>query len=209
MIRKAFGGELKNLSYYDSSYNTQQAQVVNGAQVYFRDLSLEAFQAWYSDVKVRSCHHCRVWVLYTATERFDPGRELEHWLEREGFLNIPFEGELYLAVNVPSSEGGVGIEERISLMEDAVKASPRNVSFHLILANFYFEEGRYEEAVTESQEALERAITSQENIAAHLQLGRLYLRLEQKDAARAQFEAVLRMNPNNVEARSSLSDLNE
>jgi tetratricopeptide (TPR) repeat protein len=147
--------------------------------------------------------------LYTATERFDPRRELEHWLEREGFLNIPFEGGLYLAVNTPSFERGLDTEERISLMEDAVRVSPRNVPFHLILANLYLEEGRSEEALSESQEALKRVITSQEKIAAHLQLGRLYLRLGQKDAARAQFEAVLTISPNNPEARLSLSGLKE
>ncbi len=194
VIRKAYGGELKNLRYYDPSYGQKDEQKVEGVQLYFRDFNLEEFTKWYFSPEVTSCEHCRVWVLYISTTRFDPGQEFEHWLTSQSFLIIPFEGGLDLAVNIPSS-GGLEMGERIPLMEDAVEVSPRNVGFRLGLAGLYLQEGRPQDALAVAQEALAFRPELDQEAWFHRVLGDLYLASGKAQEAVEEYERLLALNP--------------
>ena len=84
-------------------------------------------------------------------------------------------------------------EEAILHHERSIRLDPfaRSSYFHL-LGMAYREAGRYEEAITACQKAIQR---QQNNLFAHLILAATYIMIGREDEARAEATEVLRINP--------------
>ncbi len=90
--------------------------------------------------------------------------------------------------------------EAIGELRRAVYLAPYQSEAHLMLGRAYLRTGRTAEAVS----ALTISIWSADTIAAHLTLADAYVRLGDPISARAEAQAVLRRDPDNIEARRVL-----
>jgi len=86
-------------------------------------------------------------------------------------------------------------------LAEAVSLLPQDSAAHLTLAEAYEAQGRHREAATE----LETSLKLNNTVAAHLMLARVYLLLDQPQAARDHSQAALSMDPNNHEAQALMN----
>ncbi|MBZ5542455.1 MAG: tetratricopeptide repeat protein [Acidobacteriia bacterium] len=88
-------------------------------------------------------------------------------------------------------------------LAEAVSLLPQDSEAHLILAEAYDAQGRHHEAAAE----LETSLKLSNTVAAHLILARVYLSLDQPQAARNHSQAVLSLDPNNHEAQALMKEI--
>jgi tetratricopeptide (TPR) repeat protein len=87
--------------------------------------------------------------------------------------------------------------EAIAALRRAVYLSPYESQAHLLLGRAYLRSGRIEEAI----DALKIAIWSEDTLPAHLLLAEAYIQARDLTEARAELEAILEGDPQNVDAR--------
>lgn len=88
-----------------------------------------------------------------------------------------------------SGSGDSGLAEReLAVAEQAVRDDPTNITNRLVLADLYFGRQRYEDAVTQYQEAL---AISDKSTLAHVGLGRALIETGDFAAASENFQAVI------------------
>jgi tetratricopeptide (TPR) repeat protein len=81
------------------------------------------------------------------------------------------------------------------------ESTPRHAEVHLARGKEFLDAGRPREAAIE----LETALKLNNTVAAHLMLARVYLSLDQLQAARDHSQAALSMDPNNREAQALMN----
>ena len=82
-------------------------------------------------------------------------------------------------------------------LRESLSLAPNDSEAHLVLAQIHEAGGRHGEAAAEVEDSLRL----KETIAAHLLLVRVYLSMDQPEAARAQGRAALNLDPTNREAQ--------
>ncbi len=85
-------------------------------------------------------------------------------------------------------------------LAEAVALLPGDSAAHFALGEVYQREGKYTLAAAE----LEASLNEKESVQAHLWLAKAYLSLKHARAAAKQAQAVLRIEPSNVEAKALL-----
>lgn len=94
----------------------------------------------------------------------------------------------------------------IHFFQQAVAADPRNLEYRLHLAQSYYAKELFYEAIQEWKRALNfLALGDPRNVPIHLQLARVYQRIDAQDKAREHYCQVLRLQPENVEAQRALN----
>jgi tetratricopeptide (TPR) repeat protein len=88
---------------------------------------------------------------------------------------------------------------------EAVSLLPQDSEVHLALAEAYEAQGRHREAATE----LEASLKLHDTVTAHLLLARIYLSLDQLQAARDHSQAALSLDPDNHEAQTLMNEIPE
>ncbi len=106
-------------------------------------------------------------------------------------------GEKFLAASrLPEAERELA--ETVSLL-------PQDADAHLALGQVYELEGRHQDAVSE----LETSLKLKDTAPAHLWLARVYLSLNQFEAARDQGQIAVSMDPENRYARNLVERIRE
>lgn len=82
-------------------------------------------------------------------------------------------------------------------LREALALVPNDTEAHLTLAQVYQAAGRHQEAAAE----IEQALRLKDSVTARVLLARVYLSMDQPEAARAQGRAALAMDPTNREAQ--------
>jgi tetratricopeptide (TPR) repeat protein len=90
-------------------------------------------------------------------------------------------------------------------LAEAVSLLPQDGEAHVALAEAYEAQGRHREAAAE----LEMSLKLQNTVTAHLMLARVYLSLDQMQAAREHGQAALSLDPSNREAQALMSEIPE
>ena len=93
--------------------------------------------------------------------------------------------------------------ERIDELKRRVQMDPASIAF-AALAEEYRREGRFEEAIATCSTGLRRHPSY---LSAHVTLGRAWASLGRIDEARAEFEHVLRLAPENLAAIRALAEI--
>ena len=93
--------------------------------------------------------------------------------------------------------------ERIDELKRRVQMDPASIAF-AALAEEYRREGRFEEAIATCATGLRRHPSY---LSAHVTLGRAWASLGRIDEARAEFEHVLRLAPENLAAIRALAEI--
>jgi tetratricopeptide (TPR) repeat protein len=93
--------------------------------------------------------------------------------------------------------------ERIDELKRRVQMDPASIAF-AALAEEYRREGRFEEAIATCSTGLRRHPSY---LSAHVTLGRAWISLGRIDEARAEFEHVLRLAPENLAAIRALAEI--
>jgi tetratricopeptide (TPR) repeat protein len=154
-----------------------------------------------------------------VTEDILPQARLKKNYEGRGFellsLAVSNQIEENVAGDSPAEHGQVHLargkalltESRLAEAEreltEAIALLPRDSGAHLALAEVYEDEGRHVEAVRE----LDASLELKDSVSAHLWLARAYLSLEQPEAARAQSQAALRLDPGNAYAAQVMDQI--
>jgi len=86
-------------------------------------------------------------------------------------------------------------------LREAVSLAPDSSDAHLAIAQLFEASGRHREAMAE----IENSLRLRETVPAHLLLARVYLALDQPEAARAQGRAALNLDPANREAQMMMA----
>jgi tetratricopeptide (TPR) repeat protein len=97
----------------------------------------------------------------------------------------------------------MAISLRIDELERRVQMDPASIAF-AALAEEYRREGRFEEAIATCAAGLRRHPSY---LSAHVTLGRACVALGRIDEARAEFEHVLRLAPENLAATRGLAEI--
>jgi tetratricopeptide (TPR) repeat protein len=95
-------------------------------------------------------------------------------------------------------------DQAIALLDDLLKADPRNADAHLLKGRIFGEMGKPEAAVTELEQVI--AIRPGDTAAIYF-LGRLYDELKESDKAIAEFEKIVAMDVDVIEAYLQLGIL--
>ncbi len=82
-------------------------------------------------------------------------------------------------------------------LREAVSLAPGDSETHLALAQVYEASGKHREAATE----IEHSLQLKDSVTAHVILARVYLSMDQPEAARAQGRVALSLDPTNREAQ--------
>lgn len=88
-------------------------------------------------------------------------------------------------------------------LSEAVSLVPRDDQIHLMFAQVLEAESKHQEAAAE----LETALKLKNSVAGHLQLARVYYAMNRLDAARAQGQAALGLEPDNREAAQLMDQI--
>ena len=96
------------------------------------------------------------------------------------------------------------LKQAVEFYERAFQLSPNRVIYRNELARFYFDAGRYEEAIRQLQLSLE---IDPKFAATHYNLGLVYLELGEKDRAEEHFETALLLDPGCEECAQKLESL--
>lgn len=102
------------------------------------------------------------------------------------------------AINAKNWQAALGAAERL------VKLTPRSFKARLYLANIYFTVGRIADAIPEYQASLQIQPT---NPSAIGNLAMAYMENKQYDLARSEFQNLLKIEPNNKNARQKIEQL--
>jgi tetratricopeptide (TPR) repeat protein len=86
---------------------------------------------------------------------------------------------------------------------EALALLPRDGEAHLVLAQVYEAQGRRQQAAVE----LETSLKLRNTVTAHLHLARVYLSLDQPEAARDHSRAALSLDPDNHEAQELMEKI--
>ena len=95
-----------------------------------------------------------------------------------------------------------GKKEALAEYEAAVKADPEQPDYHVALADLHLSNANYQEALTACLRELE---INPYSTAAKVRLGRIYVQLREPDKGMPYLEEVLRVDPNDGQARSDLA----
>ena len=114
--------------------------------------------------------------------------------ERHGAVHLARGKALLADGRLAEAEGELG--EAVSLLRADSEA-------HLALAQVYENEGRHVQAVRE----LDASLKLKESVSAHLWLARAYLSLDRPEAARAQSQAALQLDPGNSYATQMIDQV--
>jgi tetratricopeptide (TPR) repeat protein len=90
-------------------------------------------------------------------------------------------------------------------LAEALSLLPQDSEAHVALAEAYEAQGRHREAAAE----LETSLRISNTVTAHVLLARVYLSLDQRQAARDHSEAALSLDPNNREAQTLMNEIPE
>jgi len=96
------------------------------------------------------------------------------------------------------------LERAVEFYERAFQLSPNRVIYRNELGRFYFDAGRYQEALRQLQLSLE---IDPEFYATHYNLGLAYLKLGEKDRGKEHFQTALLLDPGCEECTRSLESL--
>lgn len=96
--------------------------------------------------------------------------------------------------------------EAISQLEKAVKLYPNFVGARLMLARYYREENQTDKAIEEYKKIIEINPYGFDLTQVHNELGLVYLGKEMKEEAIGQWQATLKMNPENKQAQELLGE---
>ncbi|MBN1222089.1 MAG: sulfatase-like hydrolase/transferase [Candidatus Aminicenantes bacterium] len=93
-------------------------------------------------------------------------------------------------------------EEAQAILNSVLLSDPGNPGIHYLLAQTHFENGRYEDAVSELIQVLE---VNKRNTTAFLQLGLCYLNLGRLTEAEKEFDVVFHLTPEDVDSLSVIA----
>jgi tetratricopeptide (TPR) repeat protein len=157
--------------------------------------------------------------MANVTEEILPQARLKKNYEGRGFqllsLAVSNALEESLAGGPPEQHGAVHLARGKALLADgrlaeaeremgeAVSLLRADSEAHLALAQVYENEGRHVQAVRE----LDASLKLKESVSAHLWLARAYLSLDQPEAARAQSQAALQLDPGNSYATQMIDQV--
>jgi len=96
------------------------------------------------------------------------------------------------------------IDEAISILKDGLMRNPTYTLAKIILGRAYYIKGDIKEAINVLEQAYEEAKDSEEE---NLYLGHCYRKLGEYDKAMMFYEATLKINPENKEAKQELASL--
>jgi len=90
-------------------------------------------------------------------------------------------------------------------LKRAIELEPEFTGAHFLLADLYYAQNRLEEALAEFQRVIEiGAVGTAELVTAYLRSGDIYARLQDWERAREAWDAALRVDPGNEEAKERL-----
>src|SRR6185436_4804982 len=93
--------------------------------------------------------------------------------------------------------------EALAELKRAVYLSPYEAAAHLLIGRIHLRAGRPKDAV----DALEISVWSSDSVAARVALAEAYVKLQQPDAARAELQRALALDPTSAEAKRLLESI--
>src|SRR5437879_4089537 len=114
---------------------------------------------------------------------------------------------------IPAMIASGRVDEALTALQGQINASPNDAAAHNLLCRAYFSLGQWDRGTSECERAVSLA---PENSQFHLWLGRIYGEKADKASfiaaaglarrVRDEFEKAVRLNPDNVDARSDLAE---